>query len=364
MNNKKRKASGASKKKRYEKIEFLGEGQFAYVYKARDVQTDQIVAVKKIKLGSRFEARDGINRTALREIKILQELSHENIIGLLDVFGHVSDVSLVFEYMLTDLEVIIKDINIFLTPANVKSYIIMTLKGLEYLHTKWILHRDLKPNNLLIDGNGVLKIGDFGLAKSFGSPTRILTNQVVTRWYRAPELLYGARMYGTGVDIWSIGCIIAELVIRLPFFQGQSDLDQMLKIFQVMGTPNETNWPGVTNLPDYVKFNVLEPVPFENIFTAIKEDLIQVLQSMLALDPNRRCTCSQALQMAYFHNDPPPTPTHLLPKVKNEISSEDITITDQASGEPTMSGTKRANLFSLDNVVAPPHVKRLNFDDD
>lgn len=265
--------------------------------------------------------------------------------------------------MITDLEVIIKDTNIFLTPANVKSYIIMTLKGLEYLHAKWILHRDLKPNNLLIDGNGVLKIGDFGLAKSFGSPTRVLTNQVVTRWYRAPELLYGARMYGTGVDIWAVGCIIAELVIRLPFFQGQTDLDQLLKIFQVTGTPNETNWPGVTNLPDYVKFKVNEPVPFENIFTAIKEDLIQVLKSMLALDPTRRCTCSQALQMAYFHNDPPPTPAHLLPKVKSETSSEATAIIDQ-TGEPTLSGTKRAGLFSLDNVIAPPHVKRLNFDDD
>ncbi|OTF73533.1 hypothetical protein BLA29_000823, partial [Euroglyphus maynei] len=134
-----------------------------------------------------------------------------------------------------------------------------------------------------------------------------------------------------------------------------------LKIFQVTGTPNETNWPGVTNLPDYVKFKESEPVPFENIFSAIKEDLIQVLKSMLTLDPTRRCTCSQALQMAYFHNDPPPTPAHLLPKVKNDTSSETI---DQTSGEPTMIGSKRTSLFSLDNMVAAPHIKRLNFDDD
>lgn len=161
------------------------------------------MAVKKIKIGSREEARDGINRTALREIKLLHELQHENVIGLLDVFGHKSNVSLVFDFMDTDLEVIIKDPKIpVLTPANIKAYMIMTLRGLEYLHMNWILHRDLKPNNLLVNSNGILKIGDFGLARFFGSPNRIYTHQVVTRWYRSPELLFGARQYGTGVDIW------------------------------------------------------------------------------------------------------------------------------------------------------------------
>lgn len=173
------------------------------------------MAVKKIKIGNREEARDGINRTALREIKLLQELSHENVIALLDVFGHKSNVSLVFEFVNTDLEVIIKDQKIVLTPANIKSYIIQTLKGLEYLHMNWIMHRDLKvselsyqrmtmilnknfqPNNLLVNSDGILKVGDFGLAKFYGSPTRVNTHQVVTRWYRAPELLFGARHYAT-----------------------------------------------------------------------------------------------------------------------------------------------------------------------
>lgn len=164
--------------------------------------TNAIVAVKKIKIGSREEARDGINRTALREIKLLHELQHDNVIGLLDVFGHKSNVSLVFDFMDTDLEVVIKDQKIVLAPADIKAYTIMTLKGLEYLHINWILHRDLKPNNLLVNSNGILKIGDFGLAKFFGSPNRINTHQVVTRWYRPPELLFGARQYGTGVDVW------------------------------------------------------------------------------------------------------------------------------------------------------------------
>ncbi|KAF6729775.1 Cyclin-dependent kinase 7 [Oryzias melastigma] len=156
--------------KRYEKLDFLGEGQFATVYKARDKLTDTIVAIKKIKVGHRTEAKDGINRTALREIKLLQELHHPNIIGLLDAFGHKSNISLVFDFMETDLEVIIKDTSLVLTPANIKAYILMTLQGLEYMHHHWILHRDLKPNNLLLDGSGVLKLADFGLAKAFGSP--------------------------------------------------------------------------------------------------------------------------------------------------------------------------------------------------
>lgn len=222
-----------SKLNRYEKIDFLGEGQFAIVYKARDIETDQIVAVKKIKIGSREEAQDGINRTALREIKLLHELKHENVIGLLDVFGHKSNVSLVFDFMHTDLEVIIKDPKIVLTPANIKAYMIQTLRGLEYLHLQWILHRDLKPNNLLVKSNGNIKIGDFGLAKFFGSPNRQNTNQVVTRWYRSPELLFGAKHYGTGIDMWAVGCILAELLLRVPFLPGESDLDQLTRIFQV-----------------------------------------------------------------------------------------------------------------------------------
>nr|NVI70831.1 Cyclin-dependent kinase 7 [Cucujiformia] len=166
------------------------------------------VAVKKIKLGSRHEARDGINRTALREIKLLQELHHKNLIGLLDVFGHMSNVSLVFDFMDTDLEIIIKDNTIILTTANIKSYMVQTLQGLEYLHVNWILHRDLKPNNLLVNAAGVLKIGDFGLAKLYGSPSRLMTHQVVTRWYRPPELLFGARQYGACIDMWAVGCIL------------------------------------------------------------------------------------------------------------------------------------------------------------
>ncbi|KAH0539670.1 cyclin-dependent kinase 7 [Cotesia glomerata] len=303
----------AEKLRRYEKIDFLGEGQFATVYKAKDTETDQIVAVKKIKVASRAEARDGINRTALREIKLLQDLKHDNIIGLLDVFGYKSNVSLVFDFMDTDLEIIIKDSSIVFTISHIKSYMIQTLQGLDYLHCNWILHRDLKPNNLLVNQKGVLKIGDFGLAKFFGSPNRINTHQVVTRWYRAPELLYGARLYGTGVDMWAVGCILAELLLRNPFLPGESDLDQLTRIFQTLGTPTEETWPGMTELTDFIQFKPFIGIPFSDIFTAVSADLLDLISSLLRINPSERCTCSQALQMPFFSNKPSPTSGDKLP---------------------------------------------------
>ncbi|CAK8691354.1 unnamed protein product [Clavelina lepadiformis] len=304
----------SSKSSRYEKIEFLGEGQFATVYKAKDTQNNNnIVAVKKIKLGNRAEAKDGINRTALREIKLLQELHHENIIGLFDVFGQKSNISLVFDFMETDLEVIIKDTSIVLTQPNIKAYMIMTLQGLEYLHSLWILHRDLKPNNLLIDHSGILKIGDFGLAKSFGSPSREYTHQVVTRWYRCPELLYGARLYGTGVDMWAVGCILAELLLRVPFLPGESDLDQLSKIFETLGTPTEAEWPGMTSLPDYINFKPFPGVPLNQCFSAASDDLLQVISGLLRYNPVTRLSASKVLMLPFFSNPPAPTPTIKLP---------------------------------------------------
>uniref|UniRef100_A0A3B3XR80 Cyclin-dependent kinase 7 n=1 Tax=Poecilia mexicana TaxID=48701 RepID=A0A3B3XR80_9TELE len=277
--------------KRYEKLDFLGEGQFATVYKARDKVTDTIVAIKKIKVGHRTEAKDGINRTALREIKLLQELHHPNIIG-----------------------VIIKDTSLVLTPAHIKAYILMTLQGLEFMHQHWVLHRDLKPNNLLLDGNGVLKLADFGLAKAFGSPNRVYTHQVVTRWYRSPELLFGARMYGVGVDMWAVGCILAELLLRIPFLAGDSDLDQLTKIFEALGTPTEETWPGMTSLPDYVSFKIFPGTPLEHIFSAAGDDLLELLQGLFTFNPSTRTTATQALKMRYFSNRPGPTPGAQLPR--------------------------------------------------
>uniref|UniRef100_A0A8C8CEL0 Cyclin-dependent kinase 7 n=1 Tax=Oncorhynchus tshawytscha TaxID=74940 RepID=A0A8C8CEL0_ONCTS len=285
-----------SRAKRYEKLDFLGEGQFATVYKARDKTNDTIVAIKKVKILVScllIMYLSGINRTALREIKLLQELSHPNIIGLLDAFGHKSNISLVFDYMETDLE-------------------------------------DLKPNNLLLDENGVLKLADFGLAKAFGSPNRVYTHQVVTRWYRSPELLFGARMYGVGVDMWAVGCILAELLLRLPFLAGDSDLDQLSKIFEALGTPTDDTWPGMSSLPDYVSFKLFPGTPLEHIFSAAGDDLLELLQGLFTFNPSTRLTATQALKMRYFSNRPGPTPGHQLPRPNSSAEAlkekENLTI--------------------------------------
>lgn len=351
--------------KKYEKIKFIGEGQFATVYRARDKETNVEVAIKKIKLGSIQEAQDGVNRTALREIKLLQELHHENVIALLDVYGKDSGISLVFEIMETDLEQILHERKIFLSLAHIKSYILMTLKGLEYLHNNWILHRDLKPNNLLLDRNNILKIADFGLARYYGSPSRIYSHQVVTRWYRAPELLYGARMYGPAIDIWAVGCILAELFRREPLFPGDSDLDTLDKIVTVLGAPTERDWHGVTELPDYVRFDGdYEAQPFTERFSALQADAIEILESMLRMCPTARCTCTEALKMPYFKSEPYPTTPEFLPKYKESddaFSSE--AKSDSVNNDLMASDVKvKAEPFSELNDVKPSKSKRLRFE--
>uniref|UniRef100_A0A2K5NLF1 Cyclin-dependent kinase 7 n=1 Tax=Cercocebus atys TaxID=9531 RepID=A0A2K5NLF1_CERAT len=298
---------------------------FATVYKARDKNTNQIVAINKIRLGHRSETKDGISRTALRDIQLLQELSHPNIIGLLDAFGHKSNVSLVFGFMENDLEVIIKDNSLVLTPSHIKACMLMTLQGLEYLHQHWILHRDLKPNNLLLDENGVLKLAHFGLAKSYGSPSRAYTHQVVTRWYRAPELLFGARMYGVSVDMWAVGCILAELLLRVPFLE---------------------QWPDMCSLPDYVTFKSFPGIPLHHIFNAAGDDLLDLIQGLFLFDPCARITATQALKMKYFSNRPGPIPGCQLPRPNCPVE----TLKEQSN--PALA-TKRKRTEALEQGGLP-----------
>ncbi|CCD69307.1 Cyclin-dependent kinase 7 [Caenorhabditis elegans] len=291
--------------RRYDTIKHLGEGQFANVYLAQDLESGECVAIKKIKLGSREEAKDGINRTAIREIKLLKEIHHDNIIGLRDVIGHRTSIQLVFDFMDTDLEHVIKDKEIILMPAHIKNITMQMLLGLEFLHVHWILHRDLKPNNLLMNKMGRVKLTDFGLARFFGSPNRNYTHQVVTRWYRAPELLFGARSYGVGIDIWSVGCIIAELLLRNPIFPGESDIDQLVKIFNILGCPTPETWPNMTEMNSYV---IIKPqteyMALNYYFSAAPQDLLDLMAGMWTFDPIKRLTCTQSLQMEYFRTQP------------------------------------------------------------
>lgn len=296
---------------RYVKGVTLGEGTYGVVFKAVDRQTNRTVAVKKIRLG---KYKEGVNVTALREIKLLRELKDPNIIELIDVYPHKRNLHLVFEFMESDLEAVIRDRNIVLSAADIKSYMQMTLKGLAHCHKKWVLHRDLKPNNLLISADGQLKLGDFGLARIFGSPDRKFTHQVFARWYRAPELLFGSKQYGTGVDVWAAACIFAELVLRRPFLQGSSDIDQLGKIFAALGTPNESQWSDMTSLPDYVEFQYCPAPPIRSLFPTATEDALDLLSRMFQFDPKCRISAQQALEHRYFVLEPAPTRPELLPR--------------------------------------------------
>ena len=158
---------------------------------------------------------------------------------------------LVFEYVKYDLQKYLKERRGALTDDEIRSFIHQLTKGIEYCHANRILHRDLKPQNLLIDDEGNLKIADFGLARAIGMPIPTITHEVVTLWYRAPEVLFNTKSYGAGVDMWSIGCIFAELVRKRPLFSGDSEIDQIFKIFQVMGTPQEHHWPEAMSLPNF-----------------------------------------------------------------------------------------------------------------
>mmetsp|Transcript_50394 Transcript_50394/g.157404 ORF Transcript_50394/g.157404 Transcript_50394/m.157404 type:complete len:209 (+) Transcript_50394:305-931(+) len=183
----------------------------------------------------------------------------------------------------------------------IKSYVYQMLQGIAFCHAHRVLHRDLKPQNLLIDRSGMLKLADFGLARAFGIPVRTYTHEVVTLWYRAPEILLGSKHYSTPVDMWSIGCIFAELVMKRPLFPGDSEIDELFRIFRVLGTPNEEGWPGVTQLPDYKpSFPHWNARPLAEVVTGMDGPGLDLLSQTLIYEPSRRCSAKAAMLHPYF----------------------------------------------------------------
>ncbi|CDK27712.1 unnamed protein product [Kuraishia capsulata CBS 1993] len=292
----------------------VGEGTYAVVYLGKQTLTGRQIAVKQIKTGG---FKDGLDMSALREVKYLQELRHENIIELVDVYATPENLNLVLEFLPYDLEMLIRDREVIFTPGDVKSWMLMFLRGLHHCHRNGILHRDLKPNNLLISPSGSLKIADFGLARSLGLPDERLTSNVVTRWYRAPELLFGSIHYTEAVDVWAAGIIFAELMLRTPYLPGADDADQLIVTFKALGTPTESNWPGVSNLPLYDSIEVFsQPSRQElrNRFLAATEAALDMMSQMVELDPSKRNDTTGLLLQKYFVEFPLPTEPELLPK--------------------------------------------------
>ncbi|KAJ3682094.1 hypothetical protein LUZ60_014667 [Juncus effusus] len=284
----------------YEKVEKIGEGTYGVVYKARDKLTNETIALKKIRLEQEDE---GVPSTAIREISLLKEMQHGNIVRLQDVVHSEKRIYLVFEYLDLDLKKYMDaHPELAKNPRLIKTYLYQILRGVSYCHSHRVLHRDLKPQNLLIDRRtNALKLADFGLARAFGIPVRTFTHEVVTLWYRAPEILLGSRQYSTPVDMWSVGCIFAEMVTQRPLFPGDSEIDELFKIFRVLGTPNEETWPGVTSLPDFKSaFPKWPAKDLSTVVPTLDPAGIDLLSKMLRLEPSKRITARQALEHEYF----------------------------------------------------------------
>ncbi|KAJ3125910.1 Cyclin-dependent kinase catalytic subunit [Nowakowskiella sp. JEL0407] len=281
---------------KYHKLEKIGEGTYGVVYKAVDRATKQFVALKKIRLETEDE---GVPSTAIREISMLREMDHINVVKLFDICHVDVKLYLVFEFLDMDLKKYM-DSNTLASDL-VKSYTHQILLGLEYCHSHRIIHRDLKPQNLLIDQQGHLKLADFGLARSFGVPLRTYTHEVVTLWYRAPEILLGSRHYSTGVDMWSVGCIFAEMCLKDPIFPGDSEIDQLFKIFRLLGTPTPEIWPKVVELPDYKDHFPMWHKQNLEALIPVGTYGCDLIRRMLEYDPGRRISARKALNHPYFH---------------------------------------------------------------
>ncbi|KAJ1499563.1 negative regulator of the PHO system [Coelomomyces lativittatus] len=232
----------------------------------------------------------------------MNELRHTNIVRLHDVIHTEKKLLLVFEYMDQDLKRFMEKHgrNGALDPPTIQSFMYQLLRGIAYCHEKRVLHRDLKPQNLLINSKGELKLADFGLARTFGI-INTFSNEVVTLWYRAPDVLLGSRNYSTSIDIWSVGCIMSEMYTGRPLFPGKNNEDELLRIFRILGTPTDFTWPGVSSFPEYKKgLTYYPPQSLSQLLPMIDPFGIDLLQRFLTYQPHLRISAKDAMTHAFF----------------------------------------------------------------
>ncbi|EOB12358.1 Cyclin-dependent kinase C-2 [Nosema bombycis CQ1] len=276
---------------RYELIGELGGGTFGKVYKG--IKDNRDYAIKKL-----YRHDNGIQLTTIREIKSLRNVYHENIINLLEINVHEDDIYLVFPYFRFDLtKYLSKNIPNKFETVHIINQIV---EGLAYLHKKEILHRDLKPANILMDFNLNVKIADFGMARNM-SQTGMYSPGVVTLWYRAPELILGEKNYGTQIDVWSVGCIAAEILLGYPLFQGNSEIKMLESIIYICGTINQRTWPSIHEISGLSSFNLPQsPRNLRKVLKSAYSEIVDIIDKILVVDPNQRVCLEEVLDQKIF----------------------------------------------------------------
>ncbi|RMZ92327.1 hypothetical protein DV736_g415, partial [Chaetothyriales sp. CBS 134916] len=312
----------------YELLNSIEEGSYGKVSRARSKIDGQVVALKKLKIN---EPDDGFPVTGLREIQTLRSCSHPHIVGLHEVVTGASlpDVYLVLSFVEHDLKSLLESLSEPFLPSEIKTLMLQLSSAISYLHTNYILHRDLKTSNILLSNRGEVKLADFGMARFTSTPPPPnLTQLVVTLWYRAPELLLGIQSYSFEVDIWSLGCVFAELLTLKPLFEGKNELDQLSLIFGMLGTRITESWPGFRSLPYGKALNsILSNANLVSKLSAGKFPYLtasgfRLLSSMLSLNPANRPSAQQVLEHQYFREDPKPKPKEMFPTFPSKASQE------------------------------------------
>ncbi|GMN54221.1 hypothetical protein TIFTF001_023352 [Ficus carica] len=289
----------------FEKLEKIGQGTYSTVFRARDLETGRIVALKKVRFDN-FEPESV--RFMAREITILRRLDHPNVIKLEGLITSRLSCSLylVFEYMEHDITGLLSCPDVKFSESQIKCYMKQLLSGIEHCHSRGVMHRDIKGSNLLVSNDGILKVADFGLANfcNFGHK-QPLTSRVVTLWYRPPELLLGSTDYGAAVDLWSVGCVFAELLMEKPILQGRTEVEQIHKIFKLCGSPPEEYWKK-SKLPHATLFKPQQPYDscLRETFLDLPTTNVNLLETLLSVEPYKRGTASSALASEYFSTKP------------------------------------------------------------
>uniref|UniRef100_A0A670KP91 cyclin-dependent kinase n=1 Tax=Podarcis muralis TaxID=64176 RepID=A0A670KP91_PODMU len=275
-------------------------GTYATVYKGKSKLTDNLVALKEIRL----EHEEGAPCTAIREVSLLKDLKHANIVTLHDIIHTEKSLTLVFEYLDKDLKQYLDDCGNVINMHNVKLFLFQLLRGLAYCHRQKVLHRDLKPQNLLINERGELKLADFGLARAKSIPTKTYSNEVVTLWYRPPDILLGSTEYSTQIDMWGVGCIFYEMSTGRPLFPGSTVEEQLHFIFRILGTPNEETWPGIQSNEEFRAYNYpkYRPEALINHAPRLDSEGADLLGKLLQFEGRKRISADEAMRHLFFHS--------------------------------------------------------------